>query len=119
MTSRSAIERELSREEIVIVRRWALDLGLPANAWHRLPGLVHVVESVSIERRAARARRVHEDLSERASIELAAARVGVRPKSHMRRLQRWIKTGWRQFVPDASIDSGVSGKVQEELPDDG
>ncbi len=93
MTLRSAIERELTAEEIAVLQQLALDLGLPANAWYRLPGLVHVVESVSIERRAARARRVHGDLSQRASIELAAARVGVRIEAHTKRLRRWIEKG--------------------------
>ena len=99
------IERELAAEEIEMLQQWALELGLPEkNAWRYLPGLGLVLESVVIERRAARARRVH-GLSPRAAIELAAARVGVRPKSHMKRLQRWIRMAWRHFVPDESIVS--------------
>ena len=84
-----------------MLQRWTLDLGLPENGWHRLPALVHIVESVTIERRTVQARRVH-GLSRRGALELAAARVGVRPRSHARRLLRW-----REKVGDELSPTGL------------
>ena len=85
----------MTAEEIMMFRQLVRDLGLglPENAWHGLPGLATFLESVSIERFAARVQR-ERGLSKRGALEFAAARVGVRVESHTKRLKRWMEKAW-------------------------
>ena len=100
--NRRVIERELTAEEIEVLQQWARDLGLHSNGWHYVPGLARFLEVVAVERHVTRAQHVHGDLSRRGALELAAARVGVRPRSHARRLLRW-----REKVGDELSPTGL------------
>ena len=99
MCSRRAIESEMNSTELEVLQQWTRDLGLPPNGWHCVPGLARFLEVVAVERHVTRARRVHGDLSRRGALELAAARVGVRPRSHARRLLRWLEKVGDELSP--------------------
>jgi hypothetical protein len=91
MISRGAIERELTAEEIAVIHDWARTLALPD--WRHLPALSPILSSIAVARRVSRAQHEH-GLAKRAALEYACAPLGVRPRSHARRLLRWLEKSW-------------------------
>jgi hypothetical protein len=84
MSDRPDIERALPRE-VADMSRWQT-----RTPWWKVPGVVAWLESEAIDRAADQELRQQPGLSEQAALIAACRRFGVRIKTHISRVRRWL-----------------------------